>query len=119
MAWDRKVPFLDGKMLDYCDGWTERYYDYDEKVQKQREISWEPVAEFKAMLKLTGQARGRSAASFYLDDLTSPGRSYVMKFGAFYDAIIAFGAKPGGEITGTWTFAKQGANYSLIPVEAK
>jgi hypothetical protein len=109
MAWNRKVAVKDGQVLDYVG-----YYE-----ERAPEVVWEDVKVFGATLKLTDRRRGRSAMTFFFDDLTTPGRSYPMKVGSFFDALLLFGMSPGGEITGVWSFGKQGQNYSLIPVEVE
>jgi hypothetical protein len=76
---------------------------------------WRENCVFDAMLTLTGNHRGRSAARFSVRSEYRKER-YSMAMDAFYQAVVEFGVEPGGIIKGTWTFRKQGSNYGLYPV---
>lgn len=65
---------------------------------------------FAATLRLDGFFRGRSAAGFRLTDVC--GASFVIRMSEMVKLLKATTVYK-GDITGTWGFVKQGANYSL------
>ena len=70
--------------------------------------------EFTGSLRLVAMHRGRSACDFEFQD--TKGKAYSMFFGEFRKIIEKFNAgiiDDLGTIYGTWTFRKQGANYSI------
>jgi hypothetical protein len=104
---DYKIPFktIDGqkRMLEYPGGWN------------ANPIDWEDNREFDDRLKYLGYSTGRSAIRFRFQSLTD-GTQYSMGIAAMDDIVRRL---KDGEVTGVWTFKKQGSNYGLIPVPAK
>lgn len=109
-----KIPFVVGKMLEYT--------EYSEGVVSPgawgSPTEWRENSEFKANLRFSSWGKGRSSARVFVKNVDS-GEHYSFALGAFYDAVIAFGVKPGGHMEGKFTFRKQGSNYGLYPVVEK
>lgn len=113
MAWDRKVPFNKetGDMLNYVESW-DRNHD---------NIEWcDADTCFSARLRFADYHRGRSAASFLLEDIET-GKLYYL---AMCDAISVIARVCGGSVReprnsgtvfGSWKFCKRGQNYFITP----
>ncbi len=110
-----KIPFLNGKMLEYTQFEEGNTVDY---VSLRAPTEWRDNTEFSARIQVTGTYRGRSAARITCKNLDN-GESYSMGLSAFYDAVIGFGSQQTGIIKGNWTFRKQGANFGLYPITDK
>lgn len=70
-----------------------------------------PYADwFKATMTLAGSYRGRSAAGLTFKDET--GREHTMRLSCVA-ALMGSSKIDHGVISGTWTYVKQGSNFSL------
>jgi hypothetical protein len=108
-----KIPFDKDRMLEYTTA-DEGEVASPGKSSWHMPTEWRDNVPFKATLKLTGQYRGRSAARVCAVN-TKTKETYSFALGAFYEAVVTFGAEPTGILKGTWVFRKQGANYGLYP----
>lgn len=109
-----KIPFHGKIMLEYT--------EYSEGVVSidgwHSPSEWRENSEFEANLRFLKWGKGRSSARVYVKNADN-GESYSFALGAFYEAVVAFGVKPGGHMEGKFTFRKQGSNYGLYSVIAK
>lgn len=71
---------------------------------------WKDNYEFTAKMRITDFIQGRSSAGWYLVD--EKGHRYYMFMSELLKVINAK-VIDHGTVVGTWTFRKQGANYSI------
>ena len=106
MAWDGRVPFIDGRQAQY-DG--ERPWG-DEKISYRS-------AQFHATLKVSGMYSGRSAKGIVLRNETT-GDIYYLFIKELLDIFEKVGVQKGGYITAMWKYVKRGMNYGIAVTEA-
>jgi hypothetical protein len=86
------------------------YKTMPDRRDLERATYWRPAAPFQATLILDRLERGRSAARFIWKD--AAGHEFPM-FGQWLCDTIKQAALDKGSLTGTWGYAKRGANYSV------
>lgn len=93
------IPFdKDGNQLHYCDAWEVR-----------KGAQYLDNHEFDGTLRVTGMARGRSAAYFYAE-IVETGKRVTIFCKDLMDAIPFIDR---GLIRGRFTFQKRGQNYGI------
>ena len=81
--------------------------------------SWRPNHTFEATLKYVGTERGRSAAFFRWQDVTT-GVVYPMFITDVGRLLLqARKVAPGGVVSGRWFVVKRGKNYGITPEGAQ
>jgi hypothetical protein len=107
-----KIPFdKNGNMKDYVG------YSYED-MQSENFINeyvrentiWRDNYEFEAELKFTSYGRGRSSATFELQD--NNGIKYNVFMSDMFK-IVTTKTITDGKVNGKWFFRKQGQNYGL------
>lgn len=116
-----KVPFVDGKILDYVNNeqeyitkW-ERYLDENRNLKSKRvniPIEWKENYEFSDTLRYKDFYHGRSAMNFTFIG-TDTNTEYTISMNEF-KTWIPYMVR--GEVTGKFTFVKRGANIFLVKV---
>lgn len=102
-AYKGQIPFINGEFVRYV------------QLYLMDKIEWRDNTPFLATAKIDDSVTsGRSAK--YLT-LIIDGTEYPMFVKDFVQAVIAFGAKTGGEIEGNWCFCKRGENYGICAYE--
>lgn len=71
---------------------------------------WRKNYKFDATIEYQYCRKGRSAMRFYFRDIAT-GERFSMALAEFDDQVKNL---KNGRLTGTWTFKKQGSNYSLV-----
>jgi len=99
MAWDGKIPFLNGKPLVYVSSWEE----------KQPDFQWRDNNSFQDVLTFTGFSRGRSAARGVFHSKTH--NCSVEMF--LTDLAPDMKLLVGGRLEGTFHFCKRGQNFGI------
>lgn len=113
-----KIPFDGNSMMEYTTAADGVVKTPETKYGWGWPTEWRENTEFEARLFFTGWGKGRSSARVYVRNVDTR-EKYSFALGAFYEAVTAFGVKPGGHMEGKFTFRKQGSNYGLYPVVAK
>lgn len=79
---------------------------------KEKPVVMLPAQRYWGTLVLDTYHRGRSAASFIFQNKAKPEQKLVMKISMMSDMLKETTMKK-GEVFGTFSVVKQGANYSL------
>lgn len=97
-----QIPFDVNGMQPYPYKWSENFH-------------WKENYEFEDTLEITGFGRGRSSATFSLED--SKGNRYSM-FMKDMTEMIKSTTITKGKVHGKWTFCKRGMNYGIRYIDA-
>ena len=108
-----KVPFKGRTMLEYTQAGAGQVAGDLKYESLDTPTEWREIEPFQATVRLLSHGRGRSSVRVYVSNVKNDER-YSMAIAAFYEAVVAFGSHKGC-IEGTWSFRKQGSNYTLWP----
>lgn len=118
-----RIPFVKNRaghgssMLDYTTADDGEVYADDRAIRPMFGMpdEWRDNVPFTATVRLTSHGRGRSSVRVYVINVANDDR-YSMGIAAFFEAVVKFGVAD-CKIRGTWAFRKQGANYTLWPID--
>lgn len=101
-----------------ANNWTEDNWKtwINHRIQENT-FDWKDPEEFEDTFKVLGSARGRSAAYFNMESLTT-GLNCVMMMTDMAHMVTTANISA-GVITGIWIFGKRGANYGIQYVGEK
>jgi hypothetical protein len=113
MSYDDKLIWKNGKRTAPFDKATGSLQDYPHIWAKPKDYEVREALPFTATLKLIDFSRGRSAATFWWEDVDHPGRQYPMFMSG---ALKLIQAGKAGSVSGEWKIVKRGGNYGIEAV---
>lgn len=107
-----KIPFeVNGNLISYP-GYSGTYYCF--KTNAHHSIVWEDNCKFIETFEYSGYSKGRSSCHIHLKSVSNGRQHFVMI--SDFDKMMKQKWMHNNQITGTFTFAKHGANFMMAPV---